>query len=54
MESINAMNDDTKSAFLLTGLNDGYVPEWSIFFHAIANFINKMYLTRLSISNLYA
>jgi len=51
MESINAMSDDTKSAFLLTGLNDSYVPEWSIFFHAIANFINKMYVTRLSFNN---
>ena len=41
--TINSMNDNNKCSFLLTGLNNSYVCEWTMFYHSIAKFINTMY-----------
>ena len=48
LDTINSMNDNNKCTFLLTGLNNSYVCEWTMFYHSIAKFINTMYQVRLS------
>ena len=49
-EFLMSKSDTETTKLLLTGLNNGYVKEWSEFSKAIANFISNMYQQRLNIS----
>ena len=47
-QQMQTMTVNDKAGFILTGLGNSYIPEWTTLFKQLANYIHKLYITRLA------